>query len=124
MGRREKQVKRKWRYLAEYFVFRLIVCLIDALPTRISVRLAEMLAILVFRFLPKKVSRYEVARQNLKAGFGEKYSDVEIDEMIQRMWVHLFRLVIEIVKLPRKLRLYNCADIMDFRNRDDSVKAM
>ena len=124
MGSQIKRSKRKWRYLAEYLVFRFVVCLIDALPTRVSVRLAEMLAYLVFHFLPKKVTRYQVARENLKTAFGDKYSNAEIDEILQKMWVHLFRLVIEIVQLPRKLRLYNCADIMDFRNRDDSVKAM
>lgn len=124
MGSQKKRAKRKWRYLAEYLVFRFVVCLIDALPTRVSVRLAEMLAFAVFWFLPRKISRYEVARENLKTAFGETCSDAQIDKIIQKMWVHLFRLVIEIVQLPRKLRLYNCADVMDFRNRDDSVKAM
>jgi Kdo2-lipid IVA lauroyltransferase/acyltransferase len=124
MSIQSKRTKRKWRYLAEYVVFRTLVCLIDALPTRITVRLAEMLAFAVFRFLPKKLTRYEVARQNLKTALGDRYSDAEIDDILQKMWVHLFRLVIEIVQLPRKIRLYNCADVVRFRNRDDSVKAL
>ena len=93
-------------------------------PTRVSVRLAEGLAFAVFRLLPKKLTRYEVARQNLKSAFGNRYSDAQIDDIIRRMWIHLFRLVIEIVQLPRKLRLYNCADVVEFRNRDESVKAL
>jgi Kdo2-lipid IVA lauroyltransferase/acyltransferase len=124
MGIEEKQAKRKWRYLLEYFVFRSVVCLIDALPTRVTVRLAEMLAFAVFRFLPRKMIRYEVARQNLKTAFGDRCSDKELDEIQQQMWVHLFRLITEIVQLPRKIRLYNCADVVQFRNRDESVKAM
>ncbi len=124
MAIEEKRSARKWRYLAEYVLFRFVVCLVDALPTRVSVRLAEGLAFAVFRLLPKKWSRYEVARQNLKSAFGSRYSEAQIDDIIRRMWIHLFRLVIEIVQLPRKLRLYNCADVVEFRNRDDSVKAL
>ena len=124
MGIQEKQAKRKWRHFAEYLVFRCVVCLIDSLPTRVTVRLAEILAYAVFRFLPRKMIRYEVARQNLKTAFGDKYTDAELDEIQQKMWVHLFRLVVEIVQLPRKIRLYNCADVLVFRNRDDSVKAL
>lgn len=124
MGIQTKREKRKWRHLAEYVLFRLIVCLIDALPTRLTVRLAEGLAFAVFRFLPKKITRYEVARQNLKTAFGDRYTDEEMDEILQKMWIHLFRLVVEIVQLPRKMRLYNCGDVLQFRNRDDSVKAM
>ena len=124
MGIEAKRERRKWRHLAEYFVFRVIVCLIDALPTRVTVRLAESLAFVVFHFLPKKMTRYEVARQNLQTAFGDSYSDREMDQILYRMWVHLFRLVVEVVQLPRKLRLYNCADVFQFRNRDDSVKAL
>ncbi len=124
MSIERKRTKRKWRYLAEYLAFRTVVCLIDAMPTRITVRLAEMLAFAVFRFLPKKLIRYEVARQNLKTAFGDRYTEAQLDGIQQKMWVHLFRLVIEIVQLPRKVRLYNCADVFQFRNRDDSVKAL
>lgn len=124
MGSQAKQTRRKWRYLAEYAVFRFLVGIIDALPTRATVRLAEGLAFVVFRCLPKKLTRYEVARQNLKTAFGDRYSDREMNAILQKMWVHLFRLIVEIVQLPRKMRLYNCGDVVQFRNRDDSVKAL
>ncbi|MCA9071239.1 MAG: lipid A biosynthesis acyltransferase, partial [Planctomycetaceae bacterium] len=124
MGNQAKQTRKKWRYLAEYVVFRFIVCLIDAVPTRATVRMAEILAFVVFRCLPKKLTRYQVAKENLQTAFGNRYSDQEMDSLLQKMWVHLFRLVVEIVQLPRKMRLYNCADVVQFRNRDDSVKAL
>lgn len=114
---------RHVRWLVEYFVFRVIVCLIDALPTRTAVRLAEALAWGVHR-LPPKLSRYHVARDNLRIAFGDRMSEDEIDRTIYRMWVHLFRLVIEMVQLPRKLRLYNCADVIEFRNRNATVRAL
>ncbi|MEX2287085.1 MAG: lysophospholipid acyltransferase family protein [Planctomycetaceae bacterium] len=116
--------KSKTRYLAEYFVFRAIVCLIDAMPARSAARLAEMLAFVVHHFLPKKLTRYKVARDNLRTAFGSRYGEAETDAIIFRMWVHLFRMVVEMVQLPRKLRLYNCADVIDFRNRDATVRVM
>lgn len=125
MGKTEdKRQRRQWRYLAEYVAFRLVVCVIDALPTRTCVRLAEMLAFVITRVLPRKLSRYYVARDNIRLAYGDQLSDQQVDRMIQGMWVHLFRMVTEIVQLPRKLRLYNCADVLDFFNRDESVCAM
>ncbi len=124
MGTKPTSTKYKWRHLVEYVFFRFIVCLVDALPTRASVRLAKSLAFFVFRVLPKKMTRYHVAKENLRTAFGDRYSDEELDRILHQMWIHLFRMVIEIVQLPRKIRLYNCADIIQFRNRDDSVKAL
>jgi KDO2-lipid IV(A) lauroyltransferase len=116
--------RSKARYLAEYFVFRAIVCVIDALPARTAARVAETLAFVVHRCLPGKLTRYKVARNNILTAFGDRYNDREIDTLIFQMWVHLFRMVVEIVQLPRKLRLYNCADVIDFRNRDATVRVM
>lgn len=115
---------RVWRHRAEYLLFRILVCLVDALPYRASVRLAEGLAALVFRILPRKITRYHVARENLRIAFGNDLTDERVDEIIYGMWKHLFRMVVEIIQLPRKLRLSNCAEYMIFRNRDDSVKAL
>ena len=115
---------RSARHLAEYILFRTMVCVIDALPMRSCVWLAESLAFLIHRVLPRKLTRYEVARQNIRIAFGDRFTDAQADDMIYRMWVHLFRVVSEIVQLPRKLRLYNCAEVMVFRNRDESVRAL
>ena len=112
------------RHLAEYTVFRTIVCIIAALPLRTSVRLAEGLAFVVHRVLPRKLSRYHVSRENLRIAFGEGQSEAAIDRLVHRMWIHLFRMIIEIVQLQRKLRLYNVADITVYRNRNAMVRAM
>jgi KDO2-lipid IV(A) lauroyltransferase len=40
------------------------------------------------------------------------------------MWVHLFRMVVEIVQVRRKLRLANCADVIQFRGRDETVRLL
>lgn len=110
------------RQIAEYVAFRVVVCLVDMLPRRASIRLAEVLAFVVHRLLPRKLTRYAVARDNIRTAFGDKYTDTEVDDIIRRMWIHLFRVVAEIVQVRRKLRLYNCGDIVQFKGRDESVR--
>jgi Kdo2-lipid IVA lauroyltransferase/acyltransferase len=115
---------RRLRHVLEYVAFRLIVCLVAALPTRVSVRLANGFAWVVHRLLPGRLTRYHVARENLRIAFGTRFSDAEIDRLIGRMWQHLFRMVVEIVQLPRKMRLYNMSDFMSFHRRDESTRAL
>ncbi len=110
------------RHIAEYVAFRVIVCLVDILPFRTSIRLAEGMAFVIHRVLPKKLTRYAVARDNIRQAFGNRYTEREIDDIIRRMWVHLFRVVVEIVQVRRKLRLYNCADVVEFKGRDETVR--
>jgi KDO2-lipid IV(A) lauroyltransferase len=115
---------RRWRHRGEYLIFRVIVCVVGALPTRTIAWLSAGLAFAFCRLLPRKLTRYEIARANIRQAFGDRYSDREIDGIIRGMWVHLFRMVTEIVQLPRKLRLYNCADTIKFRHRDELVRAL
>lgn len=112
------------RNLLEYLLFRLVICIFDALPTRACNRLAEGLAFLFHRCLPRKLTRYDTARENLRTAFGRQMSEQQLDRLIYGMWLHLFRMLTEIVKLPRKLRIYNCADVIDFRHRDETVRAL
>lgn len=112
---KEKLRKRKWRYLAEYVLFRAAVCLLRMLSVRQSVRLAKGLARAVTHLLPAKINRRDVARANLRTAFGDDKADDELDAIIERMWTHLFRMIVEIVQLPRKVRLENIADVIDYR---------
>ncbi|WP_437229829.1 lysophospholipid acyltransferase family protein [Planctomicrobium sp. SH661] len=112
----------RWR--AEYIGFRLFACVVEMLSPRQIARLANFLAWVMMTIVPRKWSRYDLARENLTHAFGEEYSPAQIDELIRRMWVHLFRMVGEIIQFPRKLRLENCRDVMVFRNRRASVKAI
>jgi len=112
------------RHVAEYVAFRIVVCVVDMLPVAASIRMAETLAFVIHRLLPKKLTRYYVARDNIRQAFGTKYSDAQVDDIIRRMWVHLFRLVAEIVQVRRKLRLSNCADVVEFKGRDENVRLL
>lgn len=114
---------RPIRHRLEYLGFRSVACVIAALPLRTGVRLAERLAFLFARVLPQKAVRGRVARENLRTAFPGA-SDAEIERLVLGMWTHLFRMVVEIVQLPRKAGRDNMADVFAFRNRDETVRAL
>lgn len=107
---------RNLRHRAEYAIFRLIVCLIECLPIRTSVHLARGLATLIHYGLPRKLSRFDVSRSNLKRAFGEHASEAWIDQTVYRMWVHLFRTVVELVQAPRKLHRQTYHEVCVFND--------
>lgn len=115
---------RRLRYLAEYFVFRSFVCVLAILSPRQSRRFAQSMAWFFFHVLPRKVTRYRVARENLEVAYGDKLSDKRADEIIFGMWLHLFRMVAEITVMHRKVARANVMDIIRFRNPDGVVQAL
>ena len=114
---------RPVRHRLEYVGFRIAVAVVAALPLRAAARCADGLAFLFAAVLPQKAVRGHVARENLRAAFPEK-SPAEIEAILRGMWRHLFRLVVEIVGLPRKVGRDNMADVFAFRNRDATVRAL
>ncbi len=92
-----------WRHRGEYAAFRLAVCLIECLPVRTAARLADGLAWLFHAVLPRKLTRFAVAKENLQRAFGNDIPDAEIERLTIGMWRHLFRMVIELVQSQRKL---------------------
>ena len=114
----------KLRQLLEYTVFQTLLFVVKSLPVRASVMLAKSLAWMMVRVVPEKLSRSDVARENLELAFGESMSDAQANRIIYGMWVHLFRMVCEIIQLPRRFRLANCADVLDFERRNDCVRAL
>ncbi|MEX0715921.1 MAG: lysophospholipid acyltransferase family protein [Planctomycetaceae bacterium] len=115
---------RHVRHLAEYFVFRIIVCAIDILSVRQSVRLAVSLATFVHHGLPRRITRYAVCRENIRRAFGDDVPEAEVDRLVHAMWVHLFRLLVEIVQLPRKLRRADHLDCVVMPQRDETVRLL
>ena len=115
---------RRCRHLAEYLLFRILVCIMQILSPRQAAALARGLAHALFYWVPRKLTRYEVARQNIRTSFGDRYSDEQIDEMIHGMWVHLFRMIAEVIQLPRKVHRSNIFDVFEFHNRHLVVQSM
>lgn len=112
------------RHRCEYLAFRLLACALSMLSVRTTVRIAESLAWLLTRVLPQKLTRYDVAADNLRAAFGDDLTAHRVDRMIFDMWVHLFRLLAETVQLPRKMALVNCREVIVFRNRQVVLQAL
>lgn len=114
----------KLRHLAEYGAFQAILFVVRSLPVRASIGMANGLAWFIHRVLPRKMTRYKVCRNNLTLAFGESLSDADADLIILGMWQHLFRMVCEIVQLPRRFRLSNCAEVLEFVQRNECVQAL
>ena len=103
-----------WRYRLEYLVFRTLVCVIQMLSPARARDCAEGMGVVFHRLLPRKLTRYAVSRDNLRQALGPEASDATIDDYIRRMWVHLFRVVIEIIQLPRKARDNSILDVVQY----------
>ncbi len=114
---------RSLRHRLEYFGFQFVCMLIGCLSYRQSVAAAEGLAHLLFFWLPRKWTRYQVCRENLRLAYGEELSDQRADEIILGMWKHLLRLVVEMIQMPRKIHQENFRELITFRNRAEGVSA-
>lgn len=111
------------RRLGEYVGFRLAGVVLGFLSVHQTRAFAGGVAWLMTRVLPRKLTRYDIAFQNIRLSFPDK-TPVEIDELIRGMWVHFVRLLAEMIQLPRKITLTNCREVFVFRQRDLAVKAV
>jgi KDO2-lipid IV(A) lauroyltransferase len=112
------------RHRAEYLVFRTLICFFQMLSVRQTIALARGFAWLMTRVLPAKLTRSNVAAENLRRAFGEDLPQPEIDRLIGGMWQHLVRLMVEWAQLPRKMTLTNCREVVVFRQRKQVLEAM
>lgn len=116
--------QKKWRRLLEYAAFRCLIAGIWILPVRLQRILAWTLATVMCRVLPRKLTRYNIAFDNIRTSFGDQYSDEQVDGIIFGMWQHLLRLVFEIVQFPRKVSCDNMYDVIEFRNKELVIQAL
>ena len=85
------------------FAVRLVVCLVQALPTALAFKFAEFLGGLAHR-LDKR--HRIVAADNLRAAFPELTSDpLRLDRLVRASYRHLALVAIEIILFPRKLHV-------------------
>ncbi len=115
---------RDVRYRVEYVLFRLVACFIEVLSVRQTISLARAGAWLMTHVAPRKLSRYHVASDNIRTAFGADLTTAQVEQHIYRMWVHLIRLVVETIQLPRKMNLRNFRQSLVFRDRDAVVKVL
>lgn len=115
---------KKLRWRMEYAAFRCLVAFLAVIPVFAQRLLAWSLAFLVCCLLPRRMTRYDLAFQNIRESFGDQYSDAEIDRMIFRMWMHFVRLVAEVVQFPRHVFCENIHDIVEFHRREPVIRAL
>lgn len=115
--------RRPWRHRIEYALFRCAVCLLQILSVRQTTQLGRFVAWVMTDLLPRKASRYDIAAANIRQAFPDMSAD-EVTSTIRKMWVHLARMVAEMVQLPRKLTLENSRECVVFRNRQPVVEAL
>lgn len=119
-----KSTLKDLRHRAEYFAIRLAGCILAMLSVRQTIWLAETFGWVMTRVLPKKLTRYHIAYDNIAQAFPGEHSPAEIDGIVNRMWIHLFRMLAEMVQFPRKMTRENMREVLVFRNRSAVVQAL
>jgi KDO2-lipid IV(A) lauroyltransferase len=103
-----------------YFVVRIFVCVVQALPLELCASLARRLATLcthVFRI------RRDLIEDNLRHAFPHMSAE-ERTAVTWRMWEHLFLMIVEIVHAPRKIHDTNWRDYITLYRTDELVRAL
>ena len=86
-------------YLA-YLAVRLVVGVCQAMSVEASYRFADALASLLYHV--DKRHRV-IGLDNLKAAFGDAYTDADRDRIIRGVYRHFCRMAVEMLHIPRKL---------------------
>jgi len=86
-----------------YFVVRVLICIVQALPIETGAWIADRLAWL---FADVLKLRARVVDENLTHAFAEKSAD-QRRAIVRQMWRHLFLLVLEVAHAPRKIHHTN-----------------
>lgn len=113
-----------WRRRGEYVAFRMLVAIVWCLPVWAQRGLATGLAWLLCHVLPRKLTRYDVAADNIRQALGTKLSDEQVHRIIFGMWQHLVRLVCEMIQFPRYATCENVHEITQFTNLKASLSAL
>ena len=123
MARRSRSARASAAlHYAQYLAIRTFAAVLGMLTVRGTRLFARSLAALCMR-LPAKVVRRSVAEDNLRAAFPE-WTDRQVQDCLRGMYEHLARMLAEFVQFPRQVKLANCREVMVFRNRAASVKAL
>ena len=95
---------RKHSPVADYLIYllaRTVICIIQVLPFRLALTLADGLAYLIYH-LDRR--HRLVADDNLRQAFPGRYSDAERDGMVRGVYQHFCRLLMEILFMSRILQ--------------------
>ena len=103
-----------------YVLVRVLICVVQAMRIETGAALARWFAWLFCNVLR---IRAEVVDDNLAHAFPE-LSKTERGRLAQRMWEHLFLLVLEVAQAPRKIHETNWRDYITLRDADRLVRLL
>ena len=122
VGRFNKKRKKRSKTIdfTLYIVVRVVVELVRVLPLKVCTLLGRFLAhggYLVDR------RRRRIAEENLRNAYGENLSEVQIQEIIRRSYVHLASVGIDFIKLPRIVNSNNWRNHIEVEGLEFAKKA-
>lgn len=106
MARQKRHRGTDW---AVYAVLRLVVCVVQALPSWAALAAAEGLSWLVYLGVP---SRRRIAEGNVAAAFPQ-WPESQRAALVRGMYRHFVRGVVESLLLARKLHVHNWRSFVD-----------
>ena len=111
--------RRKTVDFAVYLLVRGLVCVLQAVPTAWAFAAADLLAAVAYR--ADKRHR-EVAADNLRHAFPDLADDpAAIDRLVRGCYRHVCTMAVELVLIPRKLRLQNWRRYASLVNGGDQL---
>lgn len=117
-------MRHSWRHWCEFQAFRCAVCVCEMLPVVWVDSLAHTLAWLLCDVLPARWTRKAVAMENIGRAFGQTHTLKQQEAILRQMWVHLFRMIPEMVQGPRKLHIHSYRRIVRYAEYQPTVEAM
>jgi KDO2-lipid IV(A) lauroyltransferase len=104
-----------------YLAVRVVVCVVQTMSYRQARTLAHGLAWLAFQVDRR---HREVAKENLRQSFPDRYTDAELNGLVLRVYQHFLTMVMEIAHLPRKLHVGNWRDYIELVNSQVMLQAI
>lgn len=106
---------------AAYLGVRLVVFLAQRLTIRQSYALADAIAALVYKIDKRHRA---VAMENLRFAYGEAYTVEERDEIVRGVYRHFLRMVMEMLHIPRMLRLTTWRKFITLKGTEDVLERL
>lgn len=103
-----------------YLLVRTLIAVAQMIPLSVGDRLSRLLAFLFAKVLR---IRYRVADENLRYAFPD-LTEKDRAKLIERMWYHLFLLVVEVAHTPRILHEENWRRFVRLKNVRQLVKLL
>ncbi len=93
-----------------YLLVRVFVCVVQMLSFEAACSFARVLAWLAYRIDRR---HREVAHENLRQAFPNRWSDAQRDAIVRRVYSHFCQVLMEIIHLPRRLHINNWGQLVE-----------